>query len=34
MKAFDKVWDAARLDGFLADPRAPVPGTKMTFSGL
>jgi cytochrome c len=34
MKAFDKVRDAARLDGFLADPRAPVPGPKMTFSGL
>ena len=34
MKAFDKVWDAAQLDGFLAHPRALVPGTKMTFSGL
>jgi cytochrome c len=27
------VWDAATLDRWLADPRAVVPGNRMTFSG-
>lgn len=27
-------WDAARLDGWLADPRGYLPGTKMSFAGL
>ena len=27
-------WDAARLDKWLADPRADLPGTKMSFIGL
>lgn len=27
-------WDFATLDRYLARPRALVPGTKMTFSGL
>jgi cytochrome c2 len=28
-----KVWDAAALDTYLADPRGVVPGTKMVFPG-
>lgn len=28
------MWDAATLDEFLENPRAMVPGTKMTFAGL
>ena len=27
-------WDEATLKTYLADPRAKVPGTKMTFMGL
>ena len=27
-------WDAAELDRWVADPKAMVPGTKMTFVGL
>jgi len=27
-------WDAARLDTWLTDPKADLPGTKMTFIGL
>lgn len=27
-------WDPARLDGWLADPRGYLPGTKMSFAGL
>jgi cytochrome c len=27
-------WDAATLDKWLTDPRADVPGTKMSFVGL
>lgn len=27
-------WNAAELDKWLADPKAMVPGTKMTFVGL
>jgi cytochrome c len=26
------VWDESRLDAFLADPQAIVPGTRMAFS--
>lgn len=28
------VWDAATLDGFLADPKGFMPKNKMTFAGL
>ncbi len=28
------VWSEAQLDAFLADPRAAVPGTSMTFPGF
>ena len=28
------VWDGARLDGWLADPRGFLPGTKMAFPGI
>jgi cytochrome c len=34
MKSFDKTWDEAMLNTYLPDPRAVVPGTKMTFPGL
>lgn len=32
LSALDAHWDAARLDTFLANPRATVPGTTMTVS--
>jgi cytochrome c len=28
------VWDGARLDGWLSDPRGFLPGTKMAFPGI
>ena len=34
LKASGIVWDGASLDRWLTDPRADVPGTKMTFIGL
>ena len=34
MQATGWTWDAARLDAWLKDPRAAVPGTKMTFVGI
>jgi cytochrome c len=34
MKGFDKTWDPALLDTYLADPRGTVSGTKMVFPGL
>lgn len=27
-------WDEATLDKYLADPRATIPGTKMTYAGV
>ena len=27
-------WDAARLDTYLADPKAVIPGTSMMYNGL
>jgi cytochrome c len=34
MKAANKTWDEATLDVYLTDPKAMLPGTKMTFPGL
>jgi len=34
MKDSGLTWDAATLDKYLTDPRALVPGTKMSFGGL
>ena len=34
MKAANKTWDEATLNVYLTDPKALVPGTKMTFPGL
>jgi cytochrome c len=37
MKAYGakgEVWDEARLDTYLANPKAVVPGTKMAYSGV
>ncbi len=34
MKAFGKPWDFESLDKFLANPKAFVTGTKMTYAGL
>jgi cytochrome c len=34
MKAAGFTWDAQHLDQWLADPKAMVPGTKMTFPGF
>jgi len=33
-KAADFTWDAARLDPYLADPKAVIPGTSMLYAGL
>jgi cytochrome c len=30
----DKAWTAEELNIFLTDPRAHIPGTKMTFAGI
>ena len=34
LKAQSFTWDAAQLDKWLTDPKAMVPGTKMTFPGF
>jgi cytochrome c len=34
MKASGLVWDEATLDKYLENPRALVPGTKMSFAGI
>jgi cytochrome c len=34
MKKSGIVWDEATLAGYLKDPKAKVPGTKMTYIGL
>jgi cytochrome c len=34
MKKFNHTWDEETLDGYLADPRGTVPGTKMIFPGI
>lgn len=34
LKAAGFTWDAQRIDTWIANPRAVVPGTKMSFAGL
>ena len=34
MKNFNKTWDKATLDTYIANPREVVPGTKMVFPGI
>ena len=34
LKAAGWTWDAARIDKWITDPRAVIPGTKMTFFGI
>jgi cytochrome c len=34
LKAAGWTWDAEHLDKWITDPRAVVPGTKMTFFGI
>ncbi|MFC3070346.1 c-type cytochrome [Phenylobacterium soli] len=34
LKAQTFTWDTAQLDKWLTDPKAMVPGTKMTFPGM
>ena len=34
LKAAGWTWDAAHIDTWITDPKADVPGTKMTFAGL
>ena len=34
MRSAGLTWDAVTLDSYLTNPRAKVPGTKMTFVGL
>jgi len=34
MVAAGFTWDAAHLDTWITDPKAMLPGTKMTFAGL
>jgi cytochrome c len=34
LKATGWTWDAAHVDTWITDPKAAVPGTKMTFAGL
>ena len=33
-KAADFTWDEARLDPYLANPKAVIPGTSMLYAGL
>jgi len=34
MKNANKTWDEATLNAYLTDPKAVVPGNKMSFAGL
>jgi cytochrome c len=34
LKASGWTWDAARIDTWITDPKATLPGTKMTFAGF
>jgi cytochrome c len=32
--AAGNVWDVAKLDAYLADPKGTIPGNKMTLAGI
>lgn len=34
LKAAGWTWDAQHIDTWITDPKADIPGTKMTFAGL
>jgi cytochrome c len=34
LKASDKVWNTATLNGFLTSPMKYIPGTRMPFAGI
>jgi cytochrome c len=34
LKATGWTWDAAKIDTWITDPKADLPGVKMTFAGL
>jgi cytochrome c len=34
LKAAGWKWDAQHIDTWITDPKADLPGTKMTFAGL
>ena len=34
LKAAGWTWDAAHIDTWITDPRAVIPGTRMSFAGL
>ncbi|MGZ6050329.1 MAG: c-type cytochrome [Phenylobacterium sp.] len=34
LKATGWTWDAGKIDTWITDPKAALPGTKMTFAGL
>ncbi len=34
MRASGLIWDEATLDKFITNPRAQVPGTRMSYAGL
>ena len=34
LKATGIVWDAASIDHWITNPRAVVPGTKMSYAGM
>jgi cytochrome c len=34
LKASGWTWDAAKIDTWITDPKAALPGAKMTFAGL
>jgi len=34
LKGAHITWDAAKIDQWIANPRAMIPGTKMTYLGM
>ena len=34
LKAAGFTWDAAHIDQWITNPRAVIPGTKMSFAGV